>query len=111
MDLYYLFFNDLYYQFNLNIIIKFNQLNKKLYEFINNNIFIWKFICIKKFNENFWIKFNYFEKFNDNFWKSIYIKIFIFESKLIKLDIPLWNENKYLLRYNFFNYYYNIISI
>ena len=105
----YLNIFDLYMYFTFNEIYKINLLNKNNYNLINNNIYLWKYLCLKKFNIEFWYKLKILENLNDNnFWKILYKKIFIFEKILIKLDIPLWNETNYLNRYNFF---YNFLEL
>ena len=98
--------NDIYVYFNIDFLISLSKINKEMYYFINNNIHIWKHICLLKFEENFWI--NLQKRIitdNNNIWKYYFKNIIIFEQKLKKFNIENWNVNQYFLYWELKNFF------
>ena len=69
---------------------KYNKLNKKKYDYI------WRYQCILKFNEDFWIRAREFNKKDSlNNYRNELKRIIEFESKIKKLKLPLWDIEDY----------------
>jgi hypothetical protein len=88
---------NIYRYLNINELRKillinkyFNKLNNKEYDYI------WRYYCILKFNEDFWIRAKNKNKKNIlNCWKDELKRVFDFESKIKKLGLPLWGVEDY----------------
>lgn len=89
---------DILYFLDDNEIINLLKISKKYLIFLSYD-WIWKIICIQKFNIHFWNMACKRDKyFHTNSWKEEYIRIFIFE-KTLKLKYNVyWNIDDY---YNF----------
>ena len=102
MDIYSLIQNtNILYFFNDYEIINLLKISKKYINFLTND-WIWKIICIQKFNIQFWNMACKRDKyFHTNSWKEEYYRIVKFE-KTLKLKYNVyWDLNDY---YNFWKF-------